>query len=103
MSQSGRARRNSQSSCHPHPDANEPTRRIPYQQLRALVISLIESDGPRSEDDEDDDPDAAEREFDTLPTAHLPTRRSASSTRPPRFRTLDAVLADLAADSGPKQ
>jgi len=71
---------------------------MPYGQLRSLVISLVESDGPNSDDDDDDeDPDAAAREFDALPTTFVPMRRSVSPTRPPRFRTLDAVLAELAA------
>ena len=72
---------------------------MPYQQLRSLVISLIESDGPSAaDDDDDDDPDAAAREFDALPTAYVPMRRSVSPSRPPRFRTLDGVLAELAKD-----
>jgi hypothetical protein len=62
----------------PHPDANRDTRRMPFEQLRTLVVSLIE---PESADD--DDPVA---EFDTQPTVCLPG---------PRTSTLDQLIAAL--------
>jgi hypothetical protein len=62
----------------PHPDANRDTRRMPFEQLRTLVVSLIE---PESADD--DDPVA---EFDAQPTTCLPG---------PRTSTLDQLIAAL--------
>jgi hypothetical protein len=59
----------------PHPDANRDTRRMPFEQLRTLVVSLIE--------DGDDDPVA---EFDAMPTTCLPG---------PRTSTLDQLIAAL--------
>lgn len=62
----------------PHPDADRDTRRMPFEQLRTLVVSLIEP-----EPVEDDDPVA---EFDTRPTTCLPG---------PRTSTLDQLIAAL--------
>jgi hypothetical protein len=75
--------------AQPHPDADRDTRRMPFQQLRALVVSLIEPDAdPDAEvdagpDTEIDDPVA---EFDTMPTTCLPA---------PRTSTLDQLIASL--------
>ena len=57
-----------------HPDAGRDTRRMPFEQLRTLVVSLI---------DADDDPVA---EFDAMPTTCLPG---------PRTSTLDQLIAAL--------
>jgi hypothetical protein len=59
-----------------HPDADRPTVRIPFDQLRALVISLIE-----------EDLETAELEFETQPTTYALNR--------PRVSTLDALIASL--------
>ncbi len=61
----------------PHPDAGRATRRMPFEQLRALVISLIEP-----EPDPDGDP---VREFDN----------QATTCRGPRTHTLDQLIAFL--------
>ena len=66
----------------PHPHATRPTRRIPFEQLRTLVVSLIEPErapppGP------DDDPAT---EFDTQATTCRPG---------PRTSTLDQLIAFL--------
>lgn len=63
----------------PHPDAARPTRRMPFDQLRALVTAVIEAE------DEDGDPVA---EFETRPTTYRPTR-------PSRVSTLDEVIESL--------
>jgi hypothetical protein len=57
----------------PHPDAERDTRRMPYQQLRTLVVSLIDDDDPAAE-------------FDAMPTTCLPG---------PRTSTLDQLIAAL--------
>ena len=62
----------------PHPDADRNTRRMPFEQLRTLVVSLIDSDAAA-----DDDPTA---EFETQPTTCLPG---------PRTSTLDQLIAAL--------
>jgi hypothetical protein len=69
----------------PHPDAGNPTRRMPFEQLRALVLSLVESDAQRAdpEPEPDDDPVA---EFETQPTVCLPQAR---------VSTLDQLIAAL--------
>jgi hypothetical protein len=64
-----------------HPDAARATRRMPYEQLRQLVVMLIEPDEP---DPEDGDPAS---EFESQPTMCLP--------RPPRTNTLDELIAAL--------
>jgi hypothetical protein len=86
---------------------------MPFDQLRQLVISLIETAGhgaPRHDTEDDEDPDAAVREFDMQPTTYRPPSRRpapppsapprrAPPDRPPSLtRTLDAVLAELAAE-----
>ena len=63
----------------PHPDADRDTRRMPFDQLRSLVVSLID---PNAVDD-DGDPVA---EFETQPTTCLPG---------PRTSTLDQLIASL--------
>ena len=63
----------------PHPDADRDTRRMPFEQLRSLVVSLIETDAG----DDDGDPVA---EFETQPTTCLPG---------PRTSTLDQLIASL--------
>lgn len=60
-----------------HPDADRDTRRMPFEQLRTLVVSLIEPDP------DEDDPVA---EFDSQPTTCLPG---------PRTSTLDQLIAAL--------
>jgi hypothetical protein len=51
---------------------------MPFEQLRALVSSLIEAD------------DEAVHEFDTQPTTHRPSQASQS-----RVSTLDQLIASL--------
>jgi hypothetical protein len=58
----------------PHPDAARTTRRLPFEQLRALVISLIEPE-----------PDDPVGELDGQATTY----------RGPRTRTLDPRIAFL--------
>ena len=86
----GRARRESDvSRSHRHPDADLPTRRIPFAQLRALVLSLIEP------------PDGSEdvvKEFDLQPTTYRAARGSLPAPEfpsEPRVGTLDALVAEL--------
>jgi hypothetical protein len=50
---------------------------MPFEQLRALVLALVEAD---------DDP-ANECEFEALPTTYAPNR--------PRVSTLDQLIASL--------
>jgi hypothetical protein len=66
----------------PHPDEGRPTRRMPFEQLRALVVSLLEPDS--------DADAAADNEFDTQPTTHRPSQSNLS-----RVSTLDQVIASL--------
>ena len=54
---------------------------MPFDQLRSLVIAVIEAD-----DDGDDDPVA---EFEAQPTTYRPTRRAGRAT------TLDDVIESL--------
>lgn len=61
----------------PHPDADRATRRMPFEQLRALVVSLLEPD------------DDAVSEFEAEPT------HRASQLTPSRVSTLDQVIALL--------
>lgn len=62
--------------------------RIPFAQLRALVVSLIDEPGAAIDDENADaDADAAEREFDAQPTTYALNR--------PRVSTLDALIASL--------
>ncbi|MEO7729653.1 MAG: hypothetical protein ABIY55_01675 [Kofleriaceae bacterium] len=63
----------------PYPDASRPTLRMPFDQLRALVLAVIEAE------DEDGDPVA---EFEAKPTTYRPTR-------PARTTTLDDVIESL--------
>ncbi|MEO7730164.1 MAG: hypothetical protein ABIY55_04270 [Kofleriaceae bacterium] len=94
----GRARRVEESQARAferppsiHPDASRPTRRMPFDQLRTLVIAVIEDRdearaGARDRaGTEDDDPAA---EFETQPTTYRPTRRA-------RATTLDDVIESL--------
>jgi len=62
----------------PHPDAGRTTRRMPFEQLRALVVELLEPD------------DEAVDEFDTQPTTHRPSQPGL-----PRVSTLDQLIASL--------
>jgi hypothetical protein len=64
----------------PHPDAGRDTRRMPFEQLRSLVVSLIST-----ESGDDGDPVA---EFETQQTTCLPG---------PRTSTLDQLIAWLKA------
>ena len=57
---------------------------MPFDQLRALVVAVIEA-GDEADDD-DDDPVA---EFETQPTTYRPTRRAGRAT------TLDDVIESL--------
>jgi hypothetical protein len=66
----------------PHPHAARETRRIPFEQLRQLVVSLIEPE-PAPPPGSDDDPVA---EFDTQATTCRPG---------PRTSTLDQLIAFL--------
>jgi hypothetical protein len=66
----------------PHPDAARPTRRMPFEQLRALVISLIE---PEPEPGPESDPDDPVSEFDSQRT----------TCRGPRTSTLDQLIEFL--------
>lgn len=61
----------------PHPDARRPTQRIPFAQLRALVV--------RSLDDDEADPAS---EFEERATTYRPLK-------PARVSTLDDVIASL--------
>jgi hypothetical protein len=93
-----RARRQGVSGCHPHPDANQTTARMPFAQLRSLVLALIDADPPAPAapgDDNDDDPDAAVREFDMQPTTYRPPPRSAVPKASTRFPSLDTALSEL--------
>ena len=65
----------------PHPDAGRATRRMPFEQLRALVITLTEPDPDPAPAPSDDDPAA---EFEMRPTTCLP-----------RTSTLDQLIAAL--------
>lgn len=56
---------------------------MPFDQLRALVVAVIEAG---DEADDDDDPVA---EFETQPTTYRPTRRAGRAT------TLDDVIESL--------
>jgi len=58
---------------------------MPFDQLRALVVAVIEA-GDDAGTDADDDPVA---EFETQPTTYRPTRRAARAT------TLDDVIESL--------
>lgn len=82
----GRARRLERSSGPPverppaaHPDASRVTLRMPFAQLRALVVSSLD------EPDDDADPVA---EFEERATTYRPLR-------PARVSTLDDVIASL--------
>lgn len=79
----------------PHPDAERATKRMPYEQLRSLVVSLIDAElvdvdelVDQTNPAGDDDPDAAVREFEfeTQRTTCLPG---------PRTSTLDQLIAAL--------
>jgi hypothetical protein len=59
----------------PHPDAARTTRRMPFHQLRSLVLALVEAE------------DDAVSEFESMPTTHRPST--------PRVSTLDEVIASL--------
>lgn len=78
----GRARRieGSQVTRAPisHPDAGRPTQRMPFGQLRALVVSSIR----------DEDPEDVAAEFEERATTYRPVR-------PARVTTLDDVIASL--------
>jgi hypothetical protein len=81
-----------------HPDANRPTRRMPYEQLRELVVSLIEPDrlpGTVANEAAEATHEATEatheateavNEFETRPTICLPG---------PRTSTIDQLIAAL--------
>jgi len=87
---------------HRHPDADLPTRRIPFLQLRTLILSLIAED---DDDDEepDDGPDTIDdlrQEFEELqPTTFLRPRGVGAPIQAlpelPRVTTLDALVAEL--------
>lgn len=62
----------------PHPDAGRTTRRMPFDELRALVVAVIEAE------DEDGDPVA---EFEAKPTTCRPTRAART--------TIDEVIESL--------
>lgn len=64
-----------------HPDASRPTRRMPFEQLRSLVVSLVEA--------EEDDP---VNEFETQVTTFQPKARTS---------TLDDLVAWLKANAPP--
>ena len=66
----------------PHPDADRLTRRMSYEQLRALVVELIDTLEP--EPDPDDDP---VNEFETAKTTFRPGKSRAG--------TLDDLIAWL--------
>lgn len=63
----------------PHPDAGRATRRMPFDQLRALVLAVIEAEA------DDGDPVA---ELEAKPTTYRPTCRA-------RTTTLDDVIHSL--------
>lgn len=65
----------------PHPDASRVTLRMPFAQLRALVVSSL------AEPEVDDDADPA-AEFEERATTYRPLR-------PARVTTLDDVIASL--------
>ena len=81
-----------------HPDENRQTVRMPFAQLRELVIALIDPPAPLGvvpegsldldalafEDEDDID---AEREFESQPTTYALNR--------PRVSTLDQLIAAL--------
>jgi hypothetical protein len=94
----GRASRQGLSGCHPHPDANQATRRIPFAQLRGLVLALIASDAEARP--ADDDADEAVREFDTQPTTYRPPCPPPAPPKgpPSRLPTLDTALSELGTD-----
>jgi hypothetical protein len=76
-----------------HPDDDADTQRMPFQQLRALVVQIIRGD-------DDVDP---ESEFDAQPTTYQPkpARRIPPPPPPrkaPRLSTLDELIASLRAD-----
>ncbi|HEV7557426.1 MAG TPA: hypothetical protein VGO00_18290 [Kofleriaceae bacterium] len=71
MSKFGRPRREGVR----HPDCDRETQRIPFLQLREMVMSLMQ--------DDDDDP---VREFDVQPTTYRPQRR---------LETIDALIEAL--------
>ncbi len=66
---------------------------MPFEQLRALVVLLIEpqDDDDHNNNDDDDDPVG---EFDTQPTMFRPNH-------PPRASTLDDLIASLRAATAP--
>jgi len=70
VSKFGRARR----AAVVHPDSERETQRIPFLQLRDMVMALVEAD---------DDP---VREFDIQPTTCRPQRR---------LETIDALIEAL--------
>lgn len=70
MSKFGRARRE---GVVRHPDSDRETQRIPFLQLREMVMSLMEDDDPV-------------REFDVQPTTYRPQRR---------LDTIDALIEAL--------
>lgn len=69
----------------PHPDADRATKRMPYQQLRALVLSSIDpTDNPAENPTEiEDDPT---NEFESRPTVCV---------RISRVSTIDELIASL--------
>jgi len=72
---------------HPHPDSDRPTRRISFEELRSLILALIEPE------------DDAVREFEAEPTTHLRHRRTTPTPPRPHARqsTLDALIEELIA------
>ena len=62
----------------PHPDSGRTTLRMPYAQLRALVVALIE----------EEEAEQAVAEFEAKPTTYRPIG-------PSRTSTLDDVIASL--------
>jgi hypothetical protein len=95
----GRARRE---NILRHPDSERVTRRIPFLQLRDMVMALIEDDEPSysnsvqaeirelddavREFDETVSPSEIAREFDAAPTTYRPA---------PRLDTIDALIDAL--------
>jgi len=70
-------------SPYPHPDAQRATRRMTFEELRSLVLEVIESE-PRLRAETEDD---AVNEFDSQLTTFRPTK--------PRTSTLDDLIAWL--------
>lgn len=88
------------SPAHRHPDADLPTRRIPFLQLRSLILSLIAEDDAEDDDDGPDTIDDLGQDFEELPPAGLLRPHGVGAPiqavpELPRVNTLDALVAEL--------